>query len=159
MLTKVGSPVGRERSYLSTHLWADGVPVCVSMCVCACCVSPHWWTGERVWIYELLKEIIGTSLVVQWLRIHLPKKKKRIHLPMQGTRGLIPGWGTKIPHAARQLNPHREPMSYKENPLHTKEKTYCLSSTQWNQKPGIYCSPWGCKESDTTYWLNNNRKV
>ena len=116
-------------------LWADGVLVCVSMCICACCVSPHWWTGERVWIYELLKEIIGTSLVVQWLRIHLP---------MQGAWGLIPGWGTKIPHAARPLNPHREPTCHKENPLHTKEKNYCLSSAQWNQKLGIYCSLINC---------------
>ena len=42
------------------------------------------------------KEILGTSLVVQWLRIHLP---------MQGTRvwSLVPG--TKIPHTLEQLSP------------------------------------------------------
>ena len=33
----------------------------------------------------------GTSLAVQWLRRHAPNA---------GGMGLIPGWGTKIPHAA-----------------------------------------------------------
>ena len=40
---------------------------------------------------------VGTFLVVQWLRICLA---------MQGDLGLIPGWGTKIPHVAEQLSPH-----------------------------------------------------
>ena len=39
---------------------------------------------------------VGTFLVVQWLRICLA---------MQGDLGLIPGWGTKIPHATEQLSP------------------------------------------------------
>ena len=37
------------------------------------------------------KKSLGTSLAVQWLRFHTPNA--------EGT-GLIPGWGTKIPHAA-----------------------------------------------------------
>ena len=32
----------------------------------------------------------GTSLVVQWLRLHASSA---------GGAGSIPGWGTKIPHA------------------------------------------------------------
>ena len=36
------------------------------------------------------KTLIGTSLVVQWLRLHNPNV---------GRLGLIPGWETKIPHA------------------------------------------------------------
>ena len=37
----------------------------------------------------------GTSLVVQWVK----------NLPCNaGNRDLIPGWGTKIPHAEEQLN-------------------------------------------------------
>ena len=36
---------------------------------------------------------MGTSLAVQWLRLHAPNA---------GGPGLIPGWGTKIPHAAQQ---------------------------------------------------------
>jgi len=32
----------------------------------------------------------GTSLVIQWLRLHAPNA---------GDQGLIPGKGTKIPHA------------------------------------------------------------
>ena len=52
-------------------------------------------------------EEMGTSLVGQWLRIHLP---------MQGNMGSIPGWRTKIPHAEGQLSPHsttREPTCQK----------------------------------------------
>ena len=52
-------------------------------------------------------EEMGTSLVGQWLRIHLP---------MQGDMGSIPGWRTKIPHAEGQLSPHsttREPTCQK----------------------------------------------
>ena len=48
----------------------------------------------------------GTSLVVQWLRIHLA---------MQGDMGLISGQGTKIPKAMEQLSPHtitRESLHY-----------------------------------------------
>ena len=36
-------------------------------------------------------EITGTSLVVQWLRFYAPNT---------GGMGLIPGWGSKIPHAS-----------------------------------------------------------
>ena len=42
-------------------------------------------------------EYVGTSLVVQWLRFHASNA---------GGMGLIPDWGTKIPHAmqcAQQL--------------------------------------------------------
>ena len=35
---------------------------------------------------------MGTSLTVQWLRLH--------HAPSAEDMGLIPGQGTKIPHAA-----------------------------------------------------------
>ena len=38
----------------------------------------------------------GTSLVAQWLRIHIP---------MQRNSGSILGWGAKIPHAVEQLRP------------------------------------------------------
>ena len=41
-------------------------------------------------------ENYGASLVVQWLRILLLTA---------GYRGLIPGWGTKIPHAMDQQSP------------------------------------------------------
>ena len=36
------------------------------------------------------KENLGTSLVVQWLRLHVSKP---------GGYGSIPGWGTNFPHA------------------------------------------------------------
>ena len=42
------------------------------------------------------KEIQGTSLAVQQLRIRLP---------MEETVGRVPSLGTKTPHAARQLCP------------------------------------------------------
>ena len=39
---------------------------------------------------------------------------------MQGTMDLIPGWGTKTPHAAEQLSPHttREPECYNKKLTH-----------------------------------------
>ena len=40
----------------------------------------------------LAKSVGGTSLAVQWLRLRAPSA---------GGMGLIPGWGTKIPHALR----------------------------------------------------------
>ena len=41
---------------------------------------------------------------------------------------------------------------------------YQLNGHEFEQTPGdsegleslVYCSPWGCKESDTTRWLNSN---
>ena len=48
---------------------------------------------EDEWIKKMWD---GTSLLVQWLRIHF-----------QCTgHGLTPGWGTKIPHAEGQLSPY-----------------------------------------------------
>ena len=43
---------------------------------------------SRVWLY-------GTSLVVQWLRIHLPMQETSFN-----------PWSRKIPHAMEQLSPH-----------------------------------------------------
>ena len=47
---------------------------------------------ESEYAYSLKKKKsdIGTSLAVHWLRLHVPNA---------GYTGLIPGWGTKIPHA------------------------------------------------------------
>ena len=41
-------------------------------------------------MYGVYVIVIGTSLVVQWLRLHASTA---------GGAGSIPGWGTKIPHA------------------------------------------------------------
>ena len=55
---------------------------------------------------------LGTSQLVQWLRICLL---------MQGTWGSIPSWGTKSPHAAGQLSPHTTTteLTYALKPAHT----------------------------------------
>ena len=45
--------------------------------------------GDR-YVNRLLKFVLGTSLVAQWLRLHASTA---------GAVGLTPGWGTKIPHA------------------------------------------------------------
>ena len=50
----------------------------------------------------------GTSLVVQWLGIHLAMQRTDM--------GSIPGQGTKIPYALEQLNPPAAMLS-----LHTLE--------------------------------------
>ena len=41
-------------------------------------------------MYPIKKKKLGTSLVVQWLRLHASNA---------GGAGSLPGWGTKIPHA------------------------------------------------------------
>ena len=56
---------------------------------------------------------VGTSLVVQWLRLRA--------LNAGGT-GSIPGWGTKIPHAAqRGQNKQTNKKNYNEVPPHTSQ--------------------------------------
>ena len=60
------------------------------------------WINNKVLLYStgnyiqypLINHNGGTSLVAQWLRIHLP---------MQGTQ--VEPWSRKIPHAAEQLSP------------------------------------------------------
>ena len=48
--------------------------------------------GVRSWSnIKALRDFRGTSLVVQWLRLHAPNT---------GGLGSIPGQGTKIPHAS-----------------------------------------------------------
>ena len=47
--------------------------------------------------------VIGTSLVVQWLRLRLP---------MQGGAGSIPGWGAKIPQASGPKNQNIKQKQY-----------------------------------------------
>ena len=54
---------------------------------------------------------MGTSLVVQWLRIHLP---------MQGVWGLILDRGTKISHASWPKKTHQN----------IKQKQYCNKSNK-----------------------------
>ena len=56
---------------------------------------------------------MGTSLVVQWKN---PPSNA-------GDAGLIPGWGTKIPHAKGQLSPHA---TTREKPLCHKERSRVL---------------------------------
>ena len=52
-------------------------------------LGPFWALNKFMW-REWNQQPLGTSLVVQWLRLHLPMKR--------GV-GSIPGWGVKIPHA------------------------------------------------------------
>ena len=44
----------------------------------------------KINVTYLTLDVDGTSLVIQWLRLYTPTA---------GGMGLIPGWGTKIPHA------------------------------------------------------------
>ena len=50
----------------------------------------HQWTLSGKTAHWLEKQDIGTTLAVQWLRLHAPTA---------GGMGSIPGWGTKVPHA------------------------------------------------------------
>jgi len=51
----------------------------------------HTNSRKNTPIRIVMIKTLGTSLVVQWLRICFP---------MAGNAGLILGWGTKIPRAA-----------------------------------------------------------
>ena len=71
------------------------------------------------------RPVHGTSMVVQWLRIHLDTA---------GDMASIPGWRTKTPHATEQLSPCPatvEPMSagvhvpQLENPCATATEPVC----------------------------------
>ena len=44
----------------------------------------------KINVTYLTLDVDGTSLVIQWLRLYASTA---------GGMGLIPGWGTKIPHA------------------------------------------------------------
>ena len=59
----------------------------------------------------------GTSLVVQWLRLHAPSARGM---------GSIPGWGTKTLHATwhGQKNPTKIPSAYES-------KQKALSPVSW----------------------------
>ena len=53
------------------------------------------WMQRQViqMLYDPYKnQLVGTSLVVQWLRLCAPNA---------GGMGLVPGWGTKILHATQ----------------------------------------------------------
>ena len=48
----------------------------------------------------------------------------------------------------------------REDPLKKEMATHSSIlawKTPWTEEPEVY-SPWGCKESDMTQWLNNNKK-
>ena len=58
-------------------------------------MSQVYHPGKPNWVNKsIIKLALETSLVAQWLRIHLS---------MQGTR--FEPWSRKIPHAAEQLSP------------------------------------------------------
>ena len=46
--------------------------------------------GPKINVTYLTSDVDGTSLVIQWVRLYASTA---------GGMGLIPGWGTKIPHA------------------------------------------------------------
>ena len=60
--------------------------------------------------FWLLKLNIGTSLVVQWIRILLANARDA---------GLIPGQETTIPHVVEQLSPHAGTTEPAHQPLET----------------------------------------
>ena len=70
-------------------------------------ISQAWWAHSCISLAKVLtgisnlsqlkKQTRGTSLVVQWLRIHLPTQRTWVQSLIQELR---------FPHAAGQLNPH-----------------------------------------------------
>ena len=74
----------------------------------------------------------GTSLVVKWLRIHLP---------MQGIHGFEP-WSGKIPHAVEWLSPHTPEPVLRNKRSHHKKPTHHSSP----RSPQLEKSPCSRKE-------------
>ena len=79
--TSAQSPVSSRKPQSTSWLWGSFTPS-FEICALLIFVSVQWY---------ILKDILGTSLAVQWLRFHASTA---------GGMGLIPGWGTKILHAA-----------------------------------------------------------
>ena len=69
------------------------------------CPSTDEWK-KKMWY--------GTSLVVQWLRLHTPNG---------GGTGSIPGWGTKIPHATQHAQ--KKPKKTKKQNKTKQNKKRC----------------------------------
>ena len=78
----------------ATICWEHSCTWCYSRC----------WTARVVTRREWFTLRAGTSLVVRWLGLHASN---------EGAEGSIPGWGTKIPHAAqhkwKQINKQKKP--------------------------------------------------
>ena len=51
-----------------------------------------------------------------------PVRRLKIHFTNAGDSASIPGWGTKIPHAAGQLSPHVA--TRKEDPVKQEKKGF-----------------------------------
>ena len=72
--------------------------MCVHVCVCVCvCVCDRRALGERTCSWHcshLVKDIMRTSLGIQWIRTCLSKKGHRFDC-----------WSRKISHAREQLSP------------------------------------------------------
>ena len=69
----------------------------------------------------LLKTILWTSLVVQWLRLRASTA---------GGTGLIPGRGTKIPHAAQRGKKKKKKKNSLRNGLESKLMHILLCQAQ-----------------------------
>ena len=105
-------------------------------------VLARWGKGRqglhvKGWLIEtkaFAQELQGTSLAVQWLRLHLP---------LQGNAGLIPGEGIKIPHASQPENQNIKQKQYcnkfnkdfKNGPHHLKKKNLEKKKKKKNYSP------------------------
>ena len=92
----VGRVVSSEASLLGLqmaifpclHVVFPSLPVCVL--IPSSYEDTQWFKGPPIWPHitlSLSRPFLGTSLVVQWLRLCFP---------MQGVQ--VPGWGAKTPH-------------------------------------------------------------
>ena len=123
--------------------------------------------GDRIRSHRLRLSPTGTPLAVQWLRLWAANA---------GGAGLIPGWGTKIPHALQRDqiiktwdfpsgSEGKESTCNVGDPGSTPESGGFLWRREWlptlvflpgesqGQMSLEGSSPWGHKESDMTEWL------
>ena len=82
-----------------------------------------------MWV-NLENIMLGTSLVVQWLRLWASNA---------GGSGLIPGWGTKILHAMKYDQKKEKENIMLSEGSQIKKATYCMTPFTWNaQNKQIY---------------------
>ena len=87
----------------------------------------NWIQGsDKKQVQEMISS--GTSLAVRWLRLPVSTA---------AGMGLIPGWGTKVPHAARPKKKRNDLFKYAF--LHTHTPLQLLSSILLTRLAENYC--------------------
>ena len=103
------------------------------------------WNEEEEWALRVNSHKVGTSLVVQWVRLHPPSA---------GGMSSIPGLGTKIPHASRWGQKKKSLGRIIFQRRQWKPTPVLLPGKSHERRSLVGCSPWSREESDATKRLH-----